>query len=88
MISKPLIECNIGTTFPIYYMSPTYITKKLVELPLIFLNTYMVHLYLIKSNILTILSKIEVPTPHILSKFIKIFALPLETTSLDGVWQM
>ena len=87
MISKPLIECNIGTTFPIYYMSPTYITKKLVELPLIFLHAHMVYLYLMKSNILTILSKIEVPT-HILSKFIKIFALPLETTSLDGVWQM
>ena len=30
--------------------------------------------------------KIEVPTPHKSSEFIKAFALPLETTSLDGVW--
>ena len=85
VISKPLTECNIGTTFSISYMSPTYITKKLVRLSPIFLHTHMVHLYLIKSNILTVASIIEVPTPHKLS--IKVFALLLETTSLDGVCQ-
>ena len=87
VISKPLIECNIELIISIYCMSPTYITKKLVELSLIFLHIHMVHLYLIKSNVLTIPSKIEVSTSHKLSEFIKVFALPVETTSLDGVWQ-
>ena len=87
VISKPLTECNIGTTFSISYMSPTYITKKLVRLSPIFLHTHMVHLYLIKSNILTVLSKIEVPTPQYLLEFINTFTLPLKTNSLDGMWQ-
>ena len=87
VISMSLIKCNIGTTFLICYMSPTYITKKLVGLPLIFLYIHMVHLYLIQSNILTISSKIEVPSPQYLSKFINVFILPLEITSLDKVWQ-
>ena len=58
-----------------------------MKLPLIFLYTHMVYLFLIKSNILTVPSKIKVPTPHKLPEFIKAFALPLEPTSLDGVWQ-
>ena len=87
VISKLLIECNIGTTFPISCMSPTYITKKLVGLPPIFQHTYIVHLYLIKSNILTVPSIIDVPTLHKLSEFIKAFALLLEITVLDSVCQ-
>ena len=87
MISKSLTECNIKTIFPISYMSPTYITKKLVGLSLIFLHTHMVHLYLIKSNILTIPSKIEVPSPQFLLEFTNAFALSLETASLDFMWQ-
>ena len=87
MISMSLIECNIGITFPISCMSPTYITKKLIGLPPIFLHTHMVHLFLIKSNILTISSKIEVPSPQYLPEFINAFTLSLETTSLDSVWQ-
>ena len=87
VISILLIECNIGTIFPIYYISSTHIIQKLVGVPLIFLHIHMVHLYLIKSNIMTISSKIEVSSSQYLSEFINTFALPLETTSLDKMWQ-
>ena len=74
-----------------YLINMLYVThihnQEVSGLPLIFLYTHTVHLYLIKSNILTISSKIEVPSFQYLSEFINVFALPLETTSLDEVWQ-
>ena len=50
-------------------------------------HTHMIHLYLIKSNILTISSKIKVPSSQCLLESINAFAFPLETNSLDGMWQ-
>ena len=49
-----LIEINMKMSFPIRRMSSTYNTRKVIALPLTFLNTYDFSSFLMKPNNLII----------------------------------